>query len=155
MRGKSRSRLLSLALVGGMALGATASSPELLALANPAASSSTMPQPSVSAASSATAAQSASQFGEVQPIGARAQQGVTDITSTRSLGFAASYSSWSPVPGHPSYGMRDFRGDPNSGSFGQCTWYAWYRHRWLPLMRLGNAGSWPANARRFGLRVSS
>ena len=51
MRGTSRRRLLSLALVGGIALGATASSPDVLALMGPAASSSTMPRPSVSATS--------------------------------------------------------------------------------------------------------
>jgi surface antigen len=65
------------------------------------------------------------------------------------------YSPWTPVPGHPSYGMSDFAGDPNSGFFGYCTWYAWYRNQSEPLMRLGNAGAWAANAPRFGLRTGT
>jgi surface antigen len=65
------------------------------------------------------------------------------------------YSPWAPVPGHPSYGMSDFAGDPNSAFFGYCTWYAWYRHQSEPLMRLGNAATWAANAPRFGLRTGS
>jgi surface antigen len=51
--------------------------------------------------------------------------------------------------------MSDFQGDPYRGYFGVCTWYAWYRNQNLPLLQLGNAAAWPANARRFGLRVSS
>ena len=62
---------------------------------------------------------------------------------------------WKPVPGHPTYGMGDFAGDPYSGFFGVCTWYAWYRHRGEPLMRLGNAAQWAYNAPRFGLRVGA
>jgi surface antigen len=65
------------------------------------------------------------------------------------------YSPWAPVPGHPSYGMSDFSGDPYSTFFGYCTWYAWYRHQGEPLMRLGNAGAWAANAPRFGLRTGT
>jgi surface antigen len=65
------------------------------------------------------------------------------------------YSSWAPVPGHPSYGMSDFAGDPNSSFFGYCTWYAWYRNQSEPLLRLGNAASWAANAPRFGLRTGT
>lgn len=58
--------------------------------------------------------------------------------------------------GHPSYAMSDFRGDPNGGFFGYCTWYAWYRHQNEPtLMRLGNAAQWAYNAPRFGLRTGS
>lgn len=63
--------------------------------------------------------------------------------------------AWTPVPGHPSYGMRDFSGDPWSQYFGYCTWYAWYRHQNEPLMRLGNAAQWPSNAPSHGLRVGS
>ncbi|GEM_PF-682730 len=65
------------------------------------------------------------------------------------------YSPWAPVPGHPSYGMSDFGGDPYSGYFGVCTWYAWYRHQGEPLMRLGNAAAWAWNAPHFGLRVGT
>src|SRR5262249_30707722 len=62
---------------------------------------------------------------------------------------------WLPVPGHPSYGMSDFAGDPFFGYFGVCTWYAWYRHQSEPLLRMGNAASWPFVASHFGLRVGS
>ena len=65
------------------------------------------------------------------------------------------YNSWAPVPGHPSYGMSDFAGDPNSAFFGYCTWYAWYRNQSEPLLRLGNADTWAANAARFGLRTGT
>jgi surface antigen len=47
--------------------------------------------------------------------------------------------------------MSDFRGDPYASSFGSCTWYAWYRHRGEPLMKLGNAASWASNAASHGL----
>lgn len=63
--------------------------------------------------------------------------------------------SWTPVPGHPSYGMSDFAGDPWSSYYGVCTWYAWDRHQNEPLMRLGNAANWPANAAGAGLSVGS
>lgn len=63
--------------------------------------------------------------------------------------------AWTPVPGHPSYGMGDFAGDPWSQYFGYCTWYAWYRHQNEPLMRLGNAAQWPSTAPSSGLRVGS
>ncbi len=63
--------------------------------------------------------------------------------------------AWTPVPGHPSYGMSDFAGDPWSQYFGYCTWYAWYRHQNEPLLRLGNASQWPWAAPSHGLRVGS
>jgi surface antigen len=63
--------------------------------------------------------------------------------------------AWTPVPGHPSYGMSDFAGDPWSQYFGYCTWYAWYRHQNEPLLRLGNASQWPWTAPSHGLRVGS
>lgn len=86
------------------------------------------------------------------------QRGST--TGSASAKSGASYSSgaygaWTPVPGHPSYGMSDFSGDPNSGYFGVCTWYAWYRHQSEALMKLGMAGSWAANASSHGLSVGS
>jgi surface antigen len=59
------------------------------------------------------------------------------------------------VPGHPSYALADFAGDPYAAEYGACTWYAWYRHRNLPLMQLGIAAAWPANASHLGLRVSA
>lgn len=64
-------------------------------------------------------------------------------------------SPWAPVPGHPSYAMGDYAGDPWSGYFGVCTWYAAYRHQDEPLMRLGNAASWAYTASGYGLRVGS
>lgn len=63
--------------------------------------------------------------------------------------------AWTPVPGHPSYGMSDFAGDPWSQYFGYCTWYAWYRHQNEPLLRLGNASQWPGTAPAYGLHVGS
>jgi len=57
--------------------------------------------------------------------------------------------------GHPAYGMSDFAGDPYGGYFGNCTWYAWYRHQNEPLMQLGNAAQWAYNARAHGLTVTS
>ena len=65
------------------------------------------------------------------------------------------YSPWKPVPGHPSYGQGDFAGDPYSAYFGYCTWYAWYRHQGEPLLKLGNAGAWAANASRYGLHTGT
>lgn len=65
------------------------------------------------------------------------------------------YNPWAPVPGHPGYAMGDFAGDPFSGYFGVCTWYAWYRHQGEPLMRMGNAAQWAYTARNFGLSTGS
>lgn len=65
------------------------------------------------------------------------------------------YNPWAPVPGHPSYGMSDFGGDPWHAYFGVCTWYAWYRHQGEPLLRMGNAAAWPSVAPSFGLRVGT
>jgi surface antigen len=78
-------------------------------------------------------------------------------TSSSSGGTWSSgaYGAWTPVPGHPSYGMSDFKGDPYAGYFGVCTWYAWYRHRSEPLLKLGMASSWPRNAPAHGLSVGS
>jgi surface antigen len=63
------------------------------------------------------------------------------------------YNPWAAPPGHPAYALSDFAGDPYSSVYGQCVWYAWYRHRSLPLLQLGVSGQWVANARRLGLRV--
>ncbi len=61
---------------------------------------------------------------------------------------------WTPVPGHPSYGMSDFSGDPYSAYFGVCTWWAWYTRRDEPqLGTLGMAYQWIANARAKGMRT--
>ena len=61
---------------------------------------------------------------------------------------------WTPVPGHPSYGMSDFAGDPHSAEFGVCTWWAWYTRRdESQLGTLGMARDWIANARARGMRT--
>ncbi len=76
-------------------------------------------------------------------------------TTSAPLAITGAHDPWAAVPGHPSYAMSDFKGDPYAGYFGVCTWYAWYRHQNEPLMQLGNALSWPSNAGRFGLHVGS
>ena len=65
------------------------------------------------------------------------------------------YNPWAPVPGHPSYGMSDFAGDPWSAEFGACTWYAWYRNQGEPLLKMGDAAAWPGMAPSYGLRVGT
>jgi surface antigen len=65
------------------------------------------------------------------------------------------YNAWAPVPGHPTYGMGDFAGDPYSSYFGFCTWYAWYRYQGEPLMKLGNAAAWASNAPAYGLHTGT
>lgn len=65
------------------------------------------------------------------------------------------YNAWAPVPGHPSYGMSDFAGDPWHAYFGFCTWWAWYRHQSEPLLKMGNAANWPRVAPSYGLHVGS
>ncbi|HET8908037.1 MAG TPA: CHAP domain-containing protein [Ktedonobacterales bacterium] len=81
--------------------------------------------------------------------------GTGSTGGTGGWGGSGSYSPWAPVPGHPSYGMSDFGGDPYAGYFGVCTWYAWYRHQGEPLMKFGNAASWAWNAPKYGLHVGS
>jgi surface antigen len=68
---------------------------------------------------------------------------------------AGAYNPWASPPGHPAYALGDVAGDPYSSVYGQCVWYAWYRHRSLPLFQLGVSGQWVTNARRLGLRVGS
>ena len=81
----------------------------------------------------------------------------TNTTTSRSTSRSSApsgISAWANT-GRGAYGMSDFRGDPYSGLFGQCTWYAWYRHQGEPLMQLGNAGQWAYSARAHGLRTGS
>lgn len=66
---------------------------------------------------------------------------------------SGAYNSWAPVPGHPAYRMSDFAGDPYTSYFGYCTWYVWYRNQGKPLMQLGSAASWAANAPSRGFAV--
>jgi surface antigen len=142
-----------------MALSATAVSADALAAISPSASSASMARPA--AASTAPVTTSA----PTSPATTSATTSATTTPAQRSqsaiseqgviLPWIAFYSAWQHVPGRQSYSMHDFRGDPYAASFGQCTWYAWYRHQGQPLMRLGNAGSWPSRAPSFGLRVSS
>ncbi|HZC05495.1 MAG TPA: CHAP domain-containing protein [Ktedonobacterales bacterium] len=61
---------------------------------------------------------------------------------------------WTPVPGHPTYSMSDFAGDPHSAEFGVCTWWAWYARRDEPqLGYLGSATNWISGARAQGMSV--
>lgn len=70
-------------------------------------------------------------------------------------GATGGYNPWAPVPGHPTYSMGDFAGDPYASSFGVCTWYAWYRHQSEPLASFGSAINWISAARNHGLSVGS
>jgi surface antigen len=73
-------------------------------------------------------------------------------------GSSAGYGtpgSLTPVPGHPSYGMSDFSGDPYAQEFGYCTWWAWYTRQGEPLMKLGSAANWLYAAPRYGLSVGT
>lgn len=64
--------------------------------------------------------------------------------------------AWNPVPGHPTYSMGDYAGDPHSSEFGVCTWWAWYARRDEPqLGTLGMASNWIGNARALGMSVGS
>jgi surface antigen len=79
---------------------------------------------------------------------ASAPQATTVYTS------AGGISAWTPVPGHPTYSMSDFAGDPHSSEFGVCTWWAWYARRDEPqLGTLGVASNWLNNARAQGMSV--
>jgi hypothetical protein len=75
--------------------------------------------------------------------------------TTSSAAPSGGYNPWAPVPGHPTYGLRDFAGDPYASVYGVCTWYAWYRHQSEPLMKLGVSHAWPSNAPKYGLSVGS
>lgn len=69
--------------------------------------------------------------------------------------YGSGPGDFTPVPGHPSYAQPDFAGDPNAGTYGVCTWYAWYRRQDEPLATLGMASQWAANAAARGLRTGS
>jgi surface antigen len=81
----------------------------------------------------------------------RSTTGGSSSTGSPSGGF----NPWAPVPGHPTYSLRDFAGDPYASIYGVCTWYAYYRDRSLPLSKLGVSGMWPTNAARLGLSVGT
>jgi len=64
-------------------------------------------------------------------------------------------TSWTPVPGHPTYAMSDPAGDPYASQFGVCTWYAGFARPDEPLRQMGPANNWPILAARYGLRTGS
>lgn len=89
-------------------------------------------------------------------------QSAAPKTPTAKASYSAPHSAapsgigpWTPVSGHPTYSLGNFAGDAYSGAYGTCTWYAWYRRQGEPLMQLGNASQWAANAPSHGLRVGS
>lgn len=65
------------------------------------------------------------------------------------------YGLWTPPPGHPAYYLSDYAGDPYSGFWGYCTWYAQYKRMDEHLMVLGNAGQWAYTATSHGLRTGT
>ncbi len=82
------------------------------------------------------------------PVVQPAAQTGTFYTSAGSIG------QWTPVPGHSTYSMSDFAGDPHSSEFGVCTWWAWYMRRDEPqLGTLGMADNWINAARADGMSV--
>jgi surface antigen len=82
------------------------------------------------------------------PMQAAAPQTGTYYTSAGGIG------PWTPVPGHPTYSMSDFAGDPYSSEFGVCTWWAWYTRRDEPkLGTLGYASNWINAANAQGMRT--
>lgn len=88
-----------------------------------------------------------------------ASSGAGHTSTSGSTGGVSSssggYNPWAPVPGHPTYRMYDFAGDPYASSFGVCTWYAWYRHQSEPLASFGSAINWISAARSHGLSVGT
>jgi surface antigen len=154
---KSGARWLSVALLGGVALGyAGAATPKN----TNAASASTKTYSAPANALEAEMYLSAPHKLPAPPKPpAPKTPAKTKPSSGSGSGSASSfytpglYNPWAAPPGHPSYAIADFAGDPYSSVYGQCVWYAWYRHRSLPLLQLGVSGQWVANARRLGLRV--
>jgi hypothetical protein len=65
------------------------------------------------------------------------------------------YGLWTPPPGLPAYYLSDYAGDPYSGFWGYCTWYAQYKRMDEHLMVLGNAGQWAYTAASHGLRTGT
>lgn len=74
--------------------------------------------------------------------------------TVKSGGSGSGISAWAPT-GRASYSMSDFSGDPYASYFGNCTWYAWYRHQNEPLMKLGNAAGWASSASSHGLSTGT
>lgn len=88
----------------------------------------------------------------------------TSTSVTRSAASAPSYSTQSYTPsgisqwantGRGAWRMYDYAGDPYSGVYGGCTWWAWYKNSWQPLMQLGDAWQWAYNAPSHGLATGS
>lgn len=82
------------------------------------------------------------------------RSGSASTGSSGTGGAPAGIGAW-VYTGHPAYAMSDFAGDPYAGSFGSCTWYAWYRRQGESLMQLGNAAQWAYNASAHGLATGT
>ncbi|HEX8995864.1 MAG TPA: CHAP domain-containing protein [Ktedonobacterales bacterium] len=82
---------------------------------------------------------------------------IADTSASRAGTFYSAgggIGPWTPVPGHPTYAMSDFAGDPYSYEFGVCTWWAWYARRDEPqLGTLGVATNWISAAQARGMSV--
>ncbi len=90
----------------------------------------------------------------MRKVSARVTRPVPQSSSAPIAPGPGGVGPWTPVPGHPSYGVSDFAGDPYSAEFGSCTWWAWYTRQDEPqLGTLGMASDWIANARARGMRT--
>ena len=82
-----------------------------------------------------------------------APSGSTSASSAQASPPPAGLSQWANPVGYHAYAMSSHGWYPSL--FGWCTWYASYRRQDEPLMQLGNAYAWAANAPRHGLRTGT
>jgi surface antigen len=155
---KSGARWLSVALLGGVALGyAGAATPKNSSAATALATTYVTPADPLDSAMRLSAPHKLPRpkppAPKAKPASGTKSGSGSGSGATSSAYTPGAYNPWAAPPGHPSYALADFAGDPYSSVYGQCVWYAWYRHRSLPLLQLGVSGQWVANARRLGLRV--
>ena len=83
-----------------------------------------------------------------QPVAPPTGAPVTPPASGGSGAPPGGITPWTPVPGHPTYGMSDPAGDPYASQFGVCTWYAGFARPDEPLRQMGPANNWPTRAAR-------
>src|SRR5579871_5674724 len=69
-------------------------------------------------------------------------QALLDLPYAPAITPSPPYGSYVAPPGFYSFGVSDYAGDPEGGSFGQCTWWAAHKRPDENFWGIGDAWSW-------------
>jgi hypothetical protein len=163
VRWRVSARMLSVALLGGMTLSSALQVP-VEAVPAPDASGTHAVPAGVSSAGALRAARQVVAQRHVRNTHHVVEHRSTYQRTTGGSGTSSvtsvqagpgGISQWAIPPGHPAWSLGDFAGDIYASAYGGCTWWAWYRHRNLPVLQLGMASTWASRARALGLPVGT